>query len=328
MPMERFAYAQATTVPKVLDHLSESCRPLAGGTDLLSMMKDDLATPSHLINIKTLSDLNGVAKQEDGLHIGALATLHHLANADALHTPGLRALPEAISHTATPQIRHMATIGGNLLQRPRCWYFRNSLTPCLRKGGKRCYAFRGENKYHAVIGGGPCFIVHPSDPAVALLAMDAAIHIVGPDGTRQVPLDAFYLLPKQDPHNEVDLAANELLTEIIIPAQPAGAQSIYVKIAERQSWDFSLVSVAVQWVIHNNAIQDAHVALGGVAPIPWRDQDAEAALNGQPPTAATFEAAAQAALAQARPLEQNRYKLDLTRGALKQALRELQHQIS
>jgi xanthine dehydrogenase YagS FAD-binding subunit len=217
----------------------------------------------------------------------------------------------------------MATLGGNLLQRPRCWYFRNKLTHCLRKGGRQCFAFRGENKYHAILGGGPCYIVHPSDPAVALLALDASVVVAGPRGGRTVPLAAFYLLPKQDAHNETALAADELLTEVVIPVPVAGARSAYVKVAERQAWDFALVSAAVRLTLEGGTVRSVRVALGGVAPVPWRAADAEEALLGQPLSKETIARAAAAATEGARPLAQNAYKVELAQGVVRQALQSL-----
>ena len=217
----------------------------------------------------------------------------------------------------------MATLGGNLLQRPRCWYFRCVHTHCLRKGGQRCFAFRGESKYHAILGGGPCYIVHPSDPAVALLALDASAVIAGPEGTRTVPLADFYLLPKQDAHNEVALETNELLTEVIVPTPTSGARSAYLKVAERQAWDFGLVSVAVQLALSGGTVQQARVALGGVAPVPWRATESEAALAGNPLTDEVIQQAAQKATAGSRALDHNAFKLDLAQGLVRQALRQI-----
>jgi xanthine dehydrogenase YagS FAD-binding subunit len=237
----------------------------------------------------------------------------------------LACLRQALFQTATPQIRHMATIGGNLLQRPRCWYFRNKLTHCLRKGGERCFAFRGENERHAILGGGPCHIVHPSDPAVALLALDASVVIAGPEGVRTVPLGEFYLLPREDAHNEVALADNEMLVEILVPTPPPGSSSIawfgaYLKVPERGNRDFALASVALQLGLNGEVVEHARVALGGVAPVPWRAIAAEEALTGQALTAQAIQEASRAATDGARPLEQNAYKVDVVQGLVRRAL--------
>ncbi|MBN1581137.1 MAG: FAD binding domain-containing protein [Anaerolineae bacterium] len=317
--MNRFAYATASSLAEVLDALDASCRPLAGGTDLIGLMKEGLIEPESLINLKTIPGLDGIEHKQDGLHVGALALQFKVIAALEGKT-GYACLYQALVRTATPQLRHMATVGGNLLQRPRCWYFRNKLTHCLRKGGQSCFAFRGENKYHAILGGGPCYIVHPSDMAVALLALDAAVVIAGADGARTVSLGDFFLLPKADAHREVALADNELLVEIVVPAPAKGARGAYLKVSERQSWDFSLVSAAVQVDVADGIVKQARVALGGVAPIPWRAGEAEAILAGKPLSDETIDLAARAATSGARPLAQNEYKIDLARGAVKQAL--------
>jgi xanthine dehydrogenase YagS FAD-binding subunit len=324
MAMNRFAYASASSIDEAQEALNDACRPLAGGMDLLGMMKEGLIAPQRLVNLKRIADLDGVEAREDGLHIGALTTLSRLQSNPAIgEQDEVACLREALARTASPQIRHMATIGGNLLQRPRCWYFRNQLTHCLRKGGRVCFAFRGENKYHAILGGGPCYIVHPSDPVVALLALDAAVVVTGPDGSRTVPLTEFYLLPRQDRHNEVSLAAKELITEVFIPAPVAGSRGTYLKAAERGSWDFALVSVAVQLALSEGIVHEARVALGGVAPAPWRATESEEALRGNALTDEVIERAAQAATTGARPLTQNAFKVDMAQGLVRQALQEL-----
>jgi len=325
MATNRFAYARAATVSEALEALGEGCLPLAGGTDLLSMAKEDLLAPECLVDIKRLPGLDRIEEGEDGLHIGATVRLSDLASDPAVAGRAeMACLYEALLHTASPQLRHMATLGGNLLQRPHCWYFRNKLTHCLRKGGKTCYAFRGENKYHAILGGGPCYIVHPSDPAVALLALDASVTVVGPDGERTVPLSEFYLLPRDDAHREVALAPGELLTGVTVPIPPAGARGTYHKVAERQSWDFGLVTAAVLVVLQGNVVEGARVTMGGVAPVPWRAMETEQALIGQPLDDAAIEAAALAATSGARPLGENAYKIELAQGVVRQALRSVQ----
>jgi xanthine dehydrogenase YagS FAD-binding subunit len=323
MAMNRFAYARATTLEAALEAMTEECRPLAGGTDLVAMMKEELASPERLVDLKRIPDLDQVRGEEDGLRIGALIKLSTLlADPVVCERPELACLYKALLATASPQVRHMATLGGNLIQRPRCWYFRSKLTACLRKGGQRCFAFRGENKYHAIFGGGPCHIVHPSDPAVALLALDASVVVAGKGSRRTVPLNGFYLLPKQDAHHEVALAADELVTEVLIPSPAAGARGTYVKVAERQAWDFALLSTAVQLRFDGDTVREARVALGAVAPIPWRAEGAEAVLSGHALTPDVIEQAAEAATAGARPLAQNAYKIELARGVVRQALRK------
>lgn len=322
MAMNRFSYASATSVDEAIDALGEGCRPLAGGTDLLNMIKAGLQAPERLVDIKRVPGLAESRVGNGALHIGALTPLS-LVGALAAEQ-GLTCLAQAIARTASPQIRHMGTLGGNLLQRPRCWYFRNPLTHCLRKGGRRCFAYRGESKYHAILGGGPCYIVHPSDPAVALLALGASLALVGSAGARALPLSEFFLLPKQDAHSEVALAKDELLTEIVIPMPTPGSRGTYVKVAERGSWDFALLSAAVQVDMDGETVNGARIALGGVAPVPWRAAEAEAALVGKPLDEVRIAEAVSAATAGARPLARNRYKVDLAQGVVKQALEALE----
>jgi xanthine dehydrogenase YagS FAD-binding subunit len=298
MGMDRFAYARATTLEDALEALTEGCRPLAGGTDLVAMMKEELVSPERLVDLKRIPDLDQVRAEDDGLHIGALIKLSALAADPALRDqPGVACLYEALLATASPQLRHMATLGGNLLQRPRCWYFRNKLT---------------------------CYIVHPSDPAVALLAVDASVVVAVGGRTHTIPIDEFYLLPSQDPHREVELAQDELVTEVVIPRPGEGSRGIYVKVGERQAWDFGLLSAAVQLRFDGDTVRQARIVLGAVAPVPWRARDAEDVLVGSALTAEVIERTAEASTVGARPLAQNAYKVELAQGVVRQALSQLQ----
>ncbi|MBN1249751.1 MAG: FAD binding domain-containing protein [Anaerolineae bacterium] len=331
MTMNRFAYAKATSIDEAVSVLDGTCRPLAGGTDLVAMMKDDLTSPDRLVSIKTIPGLDHVGLRADGWHIGALTTLAALASATELaEVPGMACLVAAAAHSASPQLRHMATLGGNLLQRPRCWYFRNPKVPCWRKGGDRCYAIVGQNQYHTILGRSPCVAVHPSDPSVALLALDASVQIAGPRDRRLVRLAKFYQPPSRevqmaDGYRPVTvLAPDELITEIIVPVPPEGSRSIYVKKMERGAWDFALVSVAASLVMaKDSTVETARVALGGVANVPWRAADAEAVLTGKALDGDRIAAAADAAVADARALEHNGYKIDLVKAAVREALQAL-----
>ena len=318
MSMKPFAHANASTVQEAVEVLDETCRPFAGGTDLLAMMKEGLSAPGRLVNLKTIPSLGQVMTGRNGWRIGATVKLAHIAA--HLSMTGLPVLQQAIVQSASPQLRHMATLGGNLAQRPRCWYYRNPLTECWRKGGPMCYAFRGENREHVILGGGPCYAVHPSDPAVALLALDAVVTVVGPGTTRSVPLGEFYQVPSRQDRLGMALAPNELITEITIPSPAPGSRGTYVKVARRAAWDFALASAAVQVVLIDGMVQQARVALGGVATIPWRALEAEQALVGQQLTAEVIDSAARAATAGAKPLAQNGYKVDLVQGVVRQAL--------
>ena len=321
MTMNQFSYANASTVDEAVEVLSEDCRPLAGGTDLLAMMKEGLAAPERLVNLKTIPGLDRVEQRGDGLRIGALTTLARLAAHPLLgERRELNVLREAILGTASPQLRHMATMGGNLLQQPRCWYFRNRLTHCWLRGGQHCFAVRGENKHHAILGRGACQAVHASDPAVALVALDATVTLVGPDGERAIaPADAFRQ-PQRDWRIQMALRQDELVVAVSVAAPASGSWGTYLKVADRSSWDFALVSVAVQLVVSEGIVQRARIVLGGVGPRPWRATAAEKALADQPLAHDVIEQVVAAATEGARPLADNVYKVDLTQGLVREAL--------
>ncbi|MFN2225139.1 MAG: FAD binding domain-containing protein [Anaerolineae bacterium] len=320
--MEPFAYAEGTTIEEVIAALGGTCRPLAGGTDLLPLMKKGLARPKRLVNLKTLPGLDTLRRGEDGWRIGALVTLARLARDEEMGQE-LAVLAGAALESASPQLRHRATLGGNLLQRPRCWYFREPLVPCWLKGGDRCFALEGDNRRHAVFGDGPCYMVHPSDPAVALLALEASVLALTPKGLWTIPVESFYREPRQDAWSESVLDPRTLILAVTIPAPAPGARGAYAKVAERAVWDFSLASAAVQLALVGDTVVAARVALGGVAPAPWRAREAEVALLGQGLTAATIDHAADAATAGAEPLSGNAYKVDLVRGVVAEALRRV-----
>jgi xanthine dehydrogenase YagS FAD-binding subunit len=282
-------------------------------------MKADLVAPERLVNLKTIVGLDAIKFSEGSWHIGATARLSQAADAVS-EKPALTCLQEALVDAASPQIRHMATLGGNLVQQPRCWYYRSKDVPCWRKGGQRCFAVQGDNMYHTILGRSPCNAVHPSDPAVALLALDALVKIVSERETRIVMLGEFYRLPTRENRRDNILVQDELITEIIIPEAGEGTSSKYVKIAERSSWDFALVSAAACLLMEGGVVQKARIVLGGVAPIPWHASDAEEALTGKALTDVVIVDAAQAATTGARPMTHNDYKLALIQGAVRQAL--------
>lgn len=322
MTMKPFAHANASSLEQALETLDATCRPLAGGTDLLGLMKDDLAAPERLVNIKTISGLDEIETDTQGVHIGALTTLSQLAVAPEISdAKALACLYESILASATPQLRHMATIGGNLLQEPRCWYYRNHLTHCWRKGGQRCFAFRGQNRNHVILEGGPCFAVHPSDPAVALLALDASVAVRDPEGERMLTLEQLYRRPNRDDRSDTVLGDAALITALTIPAPRENTRSVYVKQADRGAWNFALVSVAVVLTMADGVVDRARVGLGGVANIPWRATGVEQALEGQRLSEEVIASAAEAASEGARPLEHNAYKIDLLQGAIRETLR-------
>jgi xanthine dehydrogenase YagS FAD-binding subunit len=322
--MRRFEHVSVTSLEEAFSFMKDGwdTRIIAGGTDLLGEMKQETENPSRLIDIKGVASLKGISEKNGALRIGGLVTLDELEKNELIRkkSPLLR---QAVYEAASPQLRNTGTIAGNICQRPRCWYYRSSQFPCLRKGGKRCFAAGGENEYHAVFGGGPCHIVCPSDLAPALMALDATITIAGPNGSREAALDDFFVGPKVDPHRENTLTPQEIITEVLIPAQKDGRRSIFIKVRERQSWDFALASIALVLDIDEDKIVSAGLVLGGVAPNPWRASEAEEMLAGAALDNLKPSEIAAAVIAKARPLKGNRYKVDLSENLVKRALRTL-----
>ncbi|MBI4442013.1 MAG: xanthine dehydrogenase family protein subunit M [Acidobacteria bacterium] len=322
--MKAFLHKNAKSVKEAVSLLAQSkgkVLPIAGGSDLLGEMKDRIETPDVVVNLKTIPGLDRIEQKSGHVSIGALVTISDLAES-ALARQHFPVLVEAASVIASLQIRNVGTVGGNLCQRPRCWYYRGPF-PCLRKGGDICYAILGENRYHAILGGGPSFIVHPSDLAPALVALDARARIAGPSGERTISLEQFFVLPTVSVQRENVLKPNEILTEIQVPLPLAGTRSTFWKQMERDAWDFALVSTATVIRQRNGKIEHARVVLGGVAPIPWRSREAEAALVGQPLNEATATLAADKAMQPAGPLRDNAYKVDLSKAVIKGALLSL-----
>jgi xanthine dehydrogenase YagS FAD-binding subunit len=324
--MRAFEYVSATSVDEAIGCLDERhredglVRPLAGGTDLLPMMKAAVAQPHRLVDIKQLGLLRGeIVEDTDGLRLGALTSLSAIESHPLVRTR-YTALAEAAGSAATPQLRNMATLGGNLLQRPRCWYFRSPLFQCWLKGGDECQAREGENELHAVLGESPCVAVHPSDPPAALLALDASVTLAGPTGERRLPLSEFFVEPTDAHRLENVLGPDELVLSVHVPRPAEGTRGTYFKAMNRKVWAFALSGVAAVVCLEGSRIADARLVLSGVAPIPWRSQAAESVLIGSPAEASVFERAAEAALADAHPLQNNGYKLQLTRSLIRQAL--------
>lgn len=318
--MKPFDWVTPKDVPSAAAALSNHALALAGGIDLLSSMKQGIVAPPRVVNLKTIEDatLRAIAGDKN-LRVGALVTLRELA-ADAGVRKRYPALAEAAGVVGSPQIRNVGTVGGNLCQRPRCWYFRDEAVKCLKKGGAECFAFTGRNEYHAVLAGGPCWIVHPSDLAPALLALDGRVLIHDGMRERALPLDEFFVPPKVDPTRETVLGEGELVVGVELPlalAAESGWRSAYEKIRERESFDWALAAAAVALQLEGDVVKDARVALGGVAPVPLRSPAAEAALKGKPLTDETALAAGKAAFADADPLEENGYKLHLGPNAVR-----------
>lgn len=322
--MDNFSYSRPATLKEATAQLGKEHGKIAilsGGTDLLGSLKDHLDAPERLVNIRNLKELQGIRAGRGGLTIGAATLLADIAE-NAMIQQQTPLLAMAAGKVGTPQIRNMGTIGGNLCQRPRCWYYRNNY-PCFKHGGNMCFSAAGENDYHAILEGGPSFIVHPSDTAPALVALGATARIVGGSGERMVPLDKFFVTPKQDVRRENVLQPNEVLADITVPNAPAGSKAIYVKEMVREVWDFALCSVAAMVTVQNGVVQDVRIVLGGVAPIPYRALKAEAAIKGKPLDEASCAAAGAAAVDGARPLAKNGYKVPLTQAVVKRALLSL-----
>ncbi|MCC6457871.1 MAG: xanthine dehydrogenase family protein subunit M [Caldilineaceae bacterium] len=340
--MRQFDYSSATTLDETIQLLGQSShdapgshaagqpggqngatRVLAGGTDLLTLMKADIAAPSHLVDIKRLDELpRGIEENEQGTMLGALTTLAEIELSEAIQTR-YPVLAQAAALAATPQLRNMATIGGNLLQRPRCWYFRHANFHCWLKGGDECLARDGENQFHALFDTSPCVAVHPSDLASALLALNANVQLRGPTGERTVALDEFFRPPDENRRQETTITPDELLLSIHIPSLPPGTRSTYLKAMDRKVWAFALVGVAARLQMQNDTIADARLVLSGVAPIPWRLTNAEQMLVGQRADEAMFAQVAEAALSQAQPLAHNGYKIPIAQSLIRRALAAL-----
>ncbi len=321
--LPKFGYVRAESVEDAVRKLSRpGARLHAGGTDLLGCLHDGVFGAETVVSLSRIDALRGIAETSDGaLRIGALATIAEIA-AHPLVAARYPVLREAAISVASPQLREQGTLGGNLNQRPRCWYFRGGFR-CAKKGGDTCYAYEGENRYHAILGGGPCFIVHPSDTAPALIALDAVARLAGPGGDRAVPLERYFVLPEQDLASETVLRPGEILTEVVIPAPRRGTLSGYRKVRERAAFDFALASVALAARFEGDVVRDPRVVLGGVAPAPWRSTEAESAIDGRTLDEDVARAAAEAATRDAAPLAHNGFKVPLLRGALRASLLRL-----
>jgi xanthine dehydrogenase YagS FAD-binding subunit len=293
----------------------------AGGVDLLDRMKEGLDSPKTVVSIIEIPGHDSIEVGPPA-KIGALATLARLAE-DAGLRKSYPALSEAAAGAATPQIRHMATLGGNLCQRPRCWYYRLEEFECRKKGGNDCFARDGENRFHAIFDTDLlCCCVHPSAAGTALLAYGATLDVVGPKGRRQVPIDRFFFRPVDDATRENTLEAGEIVEAIAIPAPSAGSRSVYRKLKEKESFDWPLVETCVVLTVAGGVVRNARVVLGSVAPTPYRSKAAEAALEGGRPSEELARSAADAAVRDAKPLGQNAYKVPLARVELERALRQ------
>lgn len=317
--MQPFAYQRAAEPAQALELARERGTAfIAGGTDLMPLWKAGIAAPELVIDISRLA-LDIVKVRADGVAIGALARMSEVADHPVIRQRW-PLIAEALEAGASPQVRNMATIGGNLMQRTRCAYFRSGELPCNKRApGSGCPAFAGENRAHAIFGGSAhCVATHASDLAVALTALDAGVRIADAVGSRLVPIDDFYLLPGEMPARETVLKGGELITAIDVPA--SAGRATYLKVRDRASFEFAVVSVAAEIVVDGGAITRARLAAGGVGTKPWRLRAVEQALNGEPAKEAIFARAAERAGEGARPLPQNAFKVDLLRRAVRRAL--------
>jgi xanthine dehydrogenase YagS FAD-binding subunit len=316
--MQTFRYSQARTVEAAM---RAAGTPIAGGTTLVDLMKLNVLQPATVVDINSLPLAQVEALPGGGLRIGALVRNSDLANHPAVRE-NYTVLSEALLSGASPQLRNMATTGGNLLQKTRCYYYRDTNYACnKRQPGSGCSAIDGFNRIHAVLGGSEhCVATHPSDMAVAMMALEATVHTRGPKGERSIALDEFYLVPGDTPQHESVLAPGEIVTHVTLPALAAGTKSHYLKLRDRAQYEFALASAAVVVKVTGGQITRARIAFGGVGTKPWRSRDAENALEGQAAGADTFSKAAEAAMAAAKPLKYNGFKVELAKRALVRTL--------
>ena len=330
--MQPFEHRDAQTLAEAVSLLTApgagEALPISGGTDLLPTLKTGLHAPARLVNLKTIPQMDSITEYAGALHLGPLVTLDLLERSPLVRERA-PALAEAAGLAASPQLRNMGSLGGNLAQETRCWYYRGPF-PCWLKGGDTCFAREGENTHHAIFPDeSPCVSVQPSDLATALLALDAAILVQGHDGPRTVPADSFFTLPRPDRRRLTALEPGELVAGVTLPAWPAGRSAgTYLKAMDRALWSFALagVAVCVTWAANSGAervVEDIRIALGGVAPVPRRAVAAEDLLRGQAITPERAAAAGQAAVADAHPLRETGYKVHLVRGLVERALLSL-----
>jgi len=323
--MKNFELAEPRTLDQLIAYLAKEKRRvslMAGGTDLLGEIKEGTVEPDVVVDLRTIPDLAYIKKEKDAVRIGALTTVADLAENPVI-AQDYPVLKQAVEVIGSPQLRNMGTVGGNLCQRPRCWYYRDVDVVCRKKGGSKCFAYKGRNKYHAIIGGGMCYIVYPSDLAPALIALDTMVAISSPRGQKTIPLADFYALPSVNVHKENVLEPDEVLREVRIPPATKDDRSAYNKFIERGSWDFAVVSAAVKGTVSGKIFKDIRIVLGGIAPVPWRLQKAEEAIKGKKLSEEAVRVAAREALQDAKPLEENGYKKDLVEVVLARTVMSL-----
>jgi xanthine dehydrogenase YagS FAD-binding subunit len=323
--MNNFTYLQPETLEvasQLLKAEDTHTLPYAGGTDALDLIKTDIIAPERVVNLKKIPNLNKIEYTSGkGLRIGALVTITELAE-HKLPNEKYTIISEAAKEIASPQLRNVGTIGGNICQRPRCYYYREEFD-CIRKGGDICYAYQGHNKLHCIIGGGPCYIVHPSDMAVALLALKAKAVIFSNGKSRTIPISDFFVLPEKDYLHENILRPGEIITEFQIPDLLSNTRSGYLKFKERAVWDFAVASVAAVIQKNGDIIQSGRVAFGGVAPTPWQEELLNQKLIGLSANENAIDRWSKNALKKAEPLSMNSYKIQLSQNLLKRLVTRL-----
>ncbi len=325
--MKSYELYEPTSVQQAVGLLNQygaTGKALGGGSDLIGgIMKDWVQgkgqpIPVQLVDLTTIADLKGIKVGSDGAHIGATTTLTDIIESKDLQQQ-VPLLTAAAASVASPLIRNFGTLGGNINQRPRCWFFRGENFNCYKKGGDFCYAVTGDNRYHAIIGGELCYIVHPSDTSTALLALNATAKVAGPGGVRDVPFDQYFIGPREDVLRENILKPNEVLTEVFIPAPAAGTKMGWTKLKDRQVYDFALTSVAVVFTANGATWNDGRVVLGGVSPVPYRAKVVEDAIKGKDIKSSISAAAAQIRTV-ARPMSLNAYKVDIAQGLVERTV--------
>ncbi len=293
----------------------------SGGSDVLALVKERIITPDVIVGLRGLRGATEVTAAASSTTIGGQVTLDAISRHEALRRQHA-VLSEAAGSAATPQIRNVGTIAGNVAQRPWCWYYRNGF-PCFKAGGNQCFSFAGENQFHAIFGGGPSYIVHPSDTAPALVAIDAAFVVAGPSGERTVKAADFFVLPRRNAATENVLESDELVVSVLVPNARPNTRSTYNKVMDREAWTHAVVSAAVVLEMNGDVCRQARVVLGGVAPIPWRLTEVEKILAGQRMTPALAARAGEQAVVGARPLSKNAYKIPLTKALVRDTVLNL-----
>lgn len=323
--MQAFEYANPTTLKEAVAFLSTKwgeTEILAGGTDLLSLMKNYVATPKRLVNIKGIAEMKGIRSTSEGVVIGALVTLQELHDDKTIHDD-FHGLAHAAGSIASAQIRSVGTVGGDLCQRPRCWYFRNGFGLLAKDAKGQPLVPRGDNRYHAIFGNeGPAYFVNASSLGPMLVALGAKVRLVGPNGKREVPLVSFFAIPAADNERENVLKANEILTEVVIPAASRGMANATYEVRQKTALDWPLATASVALKMAGGRVANARIVMGHVAPIPWQATEAARWLEGKAITEETAAQAGEAAVRGAKPLSHNKYKIQQARVAVKRALLE------